>query len=374
MNKGWTAAGALAIKMRGTRKTELPATAWLGTIDFRGLTVSPQRINQPVRFLRTHVEFTPLQRTITLSAAEALGAAWQGTISRKNSDKQWMFDLSADHLDTADLDRWLGPRARPGFLARFTSLGTSPAASPEEDTAVTRLVANGKLHVGEIVLAPMRLGQFDGEVELDGRTIKIRKAQADFFGGKVAGSLDARLFADPTYEFQGRFDRVNLSQLAHSVSFLNNRVAGTASATLSISAHGIGYKNLMGSMEGNGTLNAKNGRVSGIDFAAMFPGDDQDTSSDAFASLQGAFRIHAAGIDLTNFVLDHPQGRFQADGRIDFSHALNLRIHPSILQAATSPAAASPPSFLLTGTIEDPKLVLPNSAPKSSARSGGRGR
>jgi hypothetical protein len=309
-----------------------------------------------------------------LSAVEALGAAWHGTISRKYSDKQWTFDLTADHLDTAELDRWLGPRARTGFLARFTSGATTAVAGPEEDPAVARLVARGHLHVGGIVLSSMRLDQFDGETELDGRTIRIRKGQADFFGGKVAGTLDARLSADSTYDFQGRFDRVNLSQLARSVPFLNNRIAGTTSATLSISAHGIGRENLVSSMEGNGTLSAKNAELHGIDFNGVFPGGDQDSSAGKFASIQGNFRVHAAGIDLTNFVLDHSRGRLAAEGRIDFSHALNLRLRPSIFQAATSPSAASPPGFLLNGTIEDPKLVLPNSAPRSPARSGNRGR
>jgi hypothetical protein len=374
LNTGWTAAGGLAIKMRGTHQSESSATAWLGTMDFRGLTVSPAQVNQGVRLPRTHVEFTPLQRIITLSAAEALGAAWHGTVARKNSDAQWSFDLSADHLDAAEFDRWLGPRARPGFLARFTSRGAAAAAGPAGDTAVRQIAAHGHLQVGEIVVAPLRFEQFDGEVELDGRTIRIRKAQADFFGGKAAGALDARLFADPSYEFQGRFERVNLALLGHSVAFLNNRIAGTASATLSVAAHGIGRENLIGSTEGNGTLNARNAELPGLDFTGVFSGNQQDAFLSPFVSVQGTFRIHAKGIDLANFVLDHSRGRLQAEGRIGFSHTLDLHILPSIFQAATSPAAASPPSFLVTGTIENPKLVLPTSAPKPAARSGIRGR
>jgi AsmA-like C-terminal region/AsmA family len=374
LNKGWTAAGGLEIKMLGTRKAESPAPIWLGTMDFHGITVSPEHVNQPVRLTKAHVEFTTQQRTVTLSAAEAFGAAWHGTISRKNSDRQWTFDLSADHLDSADLDRWLGPRARPSFLARFTRLGAAASTRSEDDTMITQIMALGSLHVGEIVLAPMRLENFDGEMDLEGRTIRIRKGRADFFGGKVEGKLDARLIPDPAYEFQGSFERVNLVQLGRGVPFLNNRIAGTTSATLSLAAHGIGRRNLIASMEGNGTLNAKKAELPGMDLTKVFPVDDPGTSSDVFTSVTGAFRIHAAGIDLANFVLDQSRGRLQVEGRITFSHTLNVRISPSILQAASSPAAASPPGFLLTGTIEDPKLTLPTSAPKPSARFGSRGR
>jgi hypothetical protein len=230
------------------------------------------------------------------------------------------------------------------------------------------------LQVGEIVLAPLRFQKFDGEMELDGRAVKVTKAQADFFGGKVAGTLDTHLLSDPSYEFRGRFDRVNLAQLGSSGALLNNRIAGTASATLTIAAHGVGRENLTGSMEGNGTLNARNAELPGLDFTGVFPGTQQDSSLSPFVSVQGAFRVHARTIDLTNFVMDHARGRLQAEGHIDFSHALDLRIRPSIFQAATFPAAASPPSFLLTGTIENPKLILPTAEPKPAARSGSRTR
>jgi hypothetical protein len=379
VNSGWTAAGGLSIKMRGAHRTDSPATVWLGTMDFRGLMVSPAYVNQPVGLLKAHVEYAPAQQTITLSAAEALGASWHGTISRKPaaplpagsdamSRPQWTFDLTADRLDTAELDRWLGPRARPGFLARLASFGSAAASTPLPDTVISQLAAQGRLRVAELVMTTMRFEQFDGEVQLDGRSIKLPKATANFFGGKTSGTLDARLVADPSYEFQGRFDRVNLAQLARAVPFLNDRIAGTASATLSLSAHGIGREALVASMEGKGALEARNTEIGGLDFSGVYPGGTQISSSTPFASVAGAFRIESRRIDLSNFVLAHPRGRLQADGRIDFSHALDIRIRPSIFQAATPPASAASSGFLLSGTIENPKLAPASAAIKPPAR------
>jgi hypothetical protein len=368
INSDWTAAGGLAVKMRGVRRAESPAAAWLGTMDFPGLTFSPSYINQPVRLVKAHVEFAPLQRTVTLSSAEAFGAAWHGSITRKYSDKQWTFDLSADHLDAADLDRWLGPRARPGFLARFTGSNSAAIAAPLSDAVITQLEARGRLRAGWIDMLPLQIEKFDGEAELVGRTIRIRKAQAGFFGGSISGSLDAQLLPDPSYAFQGRFDRVNLAQLGFAVPFLNSRIGGSASATLTLSAHGIGRQDLIGSMQGEGTLNGRNAALSGLGLSRAFPGDSLDTASDTFSSVQGTYRIQNREIDLTNFVLDNPRGRLKAEGRIDFSHALNIRVHPSIFQAATAPTSASPPSFLLSGTIEAPKLGLLSPTPNPPAR------
>jgi hypothetical protein len=372
VNSGWTAAGGLAVKMRGGRRADSPAVPWLGAMDFLGFTLSPAYINQPVRLPKAHVEFAPLQRTITLSAAEAFGAVWQGSIARKYSDMQWTFDLSADRLGAADLDRWLGPRARPGFLGRFSGLNSAATDAPLADAVVARLAARGRLRAGAIDIPPMHIEQFDGEAELAGRTIRIRKAQAAFFGGKISGSLDAHLLPDPSYNFQGRFDRVDLALLGRAAPFLNSRIAGNASATLTLSAHGIGRQDLVGSMQGQGTLNGRNVALHGLELSSVFPGDNPDPAPDTFSSVQGTYRIRNGGIDLANFVMDHSRGRLEAEGRIDFTHALNIRVHPSIFQAATAPASASPPSFLLSGTIENPKLVLPSTIPKPAARSNPR--
>jgi hypothetical protein len=323
-----------------------------------------------LRMAKAHLEFAPLQRTLTLTAAEAFGAVWHGSIARKYSDKLWAFDLAVDRLEAADLDRWLGPRARPGFIARFTGLNSDAPATPLADAVVTRLSARGRLRAGLIEIPPMRIEQFDGDAELAGRTIRIRKAQANFFGGKISGSFDAQLVPDPSYEFQGRFDRVDLVQLGQAVPFLNDRIGGSSSATLTLSAHGIGRQDLIGSMQGQGTLNGRNVELHGSGLSAMFPGDNPDTASDLFASVQGTYRIQGNEIDLANFVMDNSRGRLEAEGRIDFSHALNIRVIPSIFQAATAPASASPPTFLLSGTIENPKLVLPSTVPKPAVRSG----
>jgi hypothetical protein len=371
INSGWTAAGGFALKMREGHLAVSSSTPWLGTMDFVGLTLSPTYVNQPVRFPKAHIEFTPSQRAITLSAAEAFGAVWHGSIARKYSDKQWTFDLSADHIDAADLDRWLGPRARPGFLARFTGSNSSASATPPADGVVTRLAARGRLRAGAIDMPPMHIEQFDGEAELAGRMIRIRTAQANFFGGKISGSFDAQLQPDPSYEFQGRFDRVDLAQLGRAVPFLNTRIDGNASATLTLSAHGIGRQDLIGSMQGQGTLNGRNVALRGLDLSSLFRGDNLDAAPDIFASVQGMYRIQNSGMDLANFVLDNSRGRLEAEGRIDFSHALNVRVHPLIFQATTPPASALSPNFLLSGTIETPKLVLPSAA-KPPARSNSR--
>jgi hypothetical protein len=368
LNANWTATGGFAVKMQAVHSARSQATDWLGTIDSRDLSVTSAYLNQPMRFPRAHMEFAQSQRKLTLLATEAFGATWHGYAVRKNADRQWTFDLSADNLDAAELDRWLGPRSRPARVAWYTGSAQLIPNTFEREAAVPAIAARGRLRISEVVLAPVRFEQFDGQAELAGRTITIHKAQADFFGGKAAGALDARLLSDPSYQFQGRFDRVDLARLGRAVPSLNNRIAGTASAALTLSAHGVGRENLVHSIEGDGRLNARNVELDGLDFATLISGDDLNSSPGKFASAQGDFHIGSGGIEVADFVLDNLQGQFQAQGRIDFSHALSLRIHPSIFHATTTLASAPPPSFILGGTIESPSVALPDPPAKTTVK------
>jgi hypothetical protein len=109
-----------------------------------------------------------------------------------------------------------------------------------------------------------------------------------------------------------------------------------------------------------------------LDFASLISVADQDSSTGRFASVQGNFHIGGGGIEVADFVLENLQGRFQTEGRIDFSHALNLRVQPSIFHATTTLASAPPPSFVLGGTVEAPSLTLPAPPATATARSAAR--
>jgi hypothetical protein len=358
LNANWTATGGLAVSMKAVHLAQSPATAWLGTIDSRNLEVTAPYLNQPLRFARARIDFAKSQRTFILSAAQAFGTTWRGTAVRSNTDAQWTFDLSADRLDAANLDRWLGPRARPSLLARLTGLSGKPAADNSgRDAAIAKIAAHGRLRISEVVLAPLHVEQFDGQAELAGRSITIRKAYAGFFGGKAAGTFVARLLPDPSYEFEGRFDRVDLARLGNTLPSLSDRFTGLASATITLSAHGVGREGLVRSIQGDGKLEARNVTARDLDFATLISGDNQDSQTGRFASVQGDFRVARSGIEMSDFVFDNSQGSFQAEGRIDFSHALALRIHPAIFHATTTLASAPPPSFVLGGTIESPNVI-----------------
>lgn len=369
---GWTVAGALTTKLRATRRPNSEAAVWIGAMDFRGLTASPSFLNDSLLLPRLHVELTPAQRTITVTAAEAFGAVWRGTVARKEPARQWTFDVSADRLDVADLDRWLRPRARPGLLARLAGRGAPPAETAERDATLARISASGRLRVAELVLAPLRFEQVDSQTVLSGRTLTMRNATADFFGGKASGKFDAELVADPAYHFQGRADRVDLSRLAHASPSLDKRIAGRASSSLVVAAHGLGHDNLLHSLEAEGTLDVLRPEFRELDFTGVIPtaAASSDMALGRFTAAKGNFLVSSGAIEVPQLELLSPRWRFRAQGRVDFSRALDFRIIPILPPAAPTLASASPESFSLLGTVEAPRLLAEAPAPKPAVRKG----
>jgi len=368
LTTGWSAEGGLAVKLTANHRAQSTGTQWLGSVDLRDVTASLPFMNQPILLPRPHLELTKTQQILTLLATQAFGATWQGTVARKIPGGPWTFDLSADHVDVTELDRWLGPRARPGLLARVTSLGTVQANPSTVDSAAAAISAQGRLHVDEIILAPLRFEQFEGDVELVGRTIAVRNAQASFYGGKAAGKFDAQLLPDPTYDFRGRFDRVDLARLADAVPSLNDRLSGAASAVVHLSAHGIGRPNLVASIEGDGNLDVRNPEISDLDFARMISDTGPDPSPGHFVSARGHFQVGGGGIEVADFLLDDSRHHYEAEGRVDFSRVLNFQIRPLLSTGIKAQAKASPATFFVRGTVEAPELVSSSPVPKLISR------
>ena len=115
----------------------------------------------------------------------------------------WQFDLAAEQLDATELDRWLGPRARPDWLSRLISPAPTPRVVPP---APDTIHARGRLRVASFSLAPLAAQNVQAQIEIDGRTLDAQQIQAQLYGGNVSGSLEAKLTGRPAYRFTGRVE------------------------------------------------------------------------------------------------------------------------------------------------------------------------
>ena len=114
--------------------------------------------------------------------------------------------LGADHLSAAELDRWLNPAWRQSFLDRvlpFLNSRAQSRAAPES------LRASGRLTLDQFTLEPLVVHHLQGDLKIDGRHVALADAVGQFYGGQVAGSLDANLSSTPAYRADLNFSRID---------------------------------------------------------------------------------------------------------------------------------------------------------------------
>ena len=384
--KDWQVSGPAALHLVWAGALHRGTTSVSGALELRSLRMSSALMNHPVVVSAT-VDLRPGERRVSIASADAFGGHWKGSL-RKSAAAEWIFDLTADRLDAAELDRWLGPRARKSLLARMLPFAIPDDPESPRDTAmgstIASLRARGRLRVAEVTLASLRLERLDSTAELRGRNLALHGAQAVFYGGRLTGDFEARLSPDPAYSIRARIDRANLADLATSTASLAGRFAGLASGDLRLAAHGVGRDDLLKSLEGDGTLRVRDPLLSGL-LPASVPSilDVSRTAAragevpafaapasveDRFGLATASFRVAGEHIVVDELSLAGRDAQFDARGTVDFGKRLDFRVAftPYTAISVSDPQdAPGPPSshdeWVGTGTLDAPHWTRPGS-------------
>jgi AsmA-like C-terminal region/AsmA family len=365
ISRGWDLAGPASCDLLWTGTNlpwRVPPTGWIefgspGGDTVVGAALHAPFLNQPIDQIRARADLKVAKQHIALTSARAFGGQWSGTFDRTNIDPEWKFDLSADRLSGADLDRWLNPLWRESFLDRilpFLSPHLPAVAVPEN------LRASGQVTIDEFTLPPLAVHHVQGELKIGGRHMELANATGQLYGGTLTGSVDAELQATPAYHANAAFAHVALDELTAASPNLANLFAGTTTGKISISASGATRADLLASLDCQGQAEFQNPEIQGLDLiaslraAAPIPGVSR--LSDASAS----FTCSARTIHVTDLLLAAPGPDIAGAGTIDFSRDIDVRLH---FVAPGSKAAE--PVYRITGSPTSPKIarIAPLSRP-----------
>ncbi|MBZ5502271.1 MAG: AsmA family protein [Acidobacteriia bacterium] len=324
-------------------------------------------LNQPIDQLRLRADLKEAARHVTLSSAQAFGAHWTGTLDRRAPGDPWQFALSADRLAAADLDRWLNPRWRETFLGRMLPFLN---ARPPANTVPENLRATGRLTFAQFVLAPLEIRRLQGNVSIDGRHVALTDATAQFYGGALAGSLDAHLNAAPSYDLRLDFSAVDLSALSANWPGLADLFAGNASGAASFQTHGSTRENLANSLVCRGTARVNVPQLRNLDLAKSLRETARRPGSSMFREASAAFSCAAGKLQLQDLLLSGPAESIAASGSVDFRRNLDLQLQLLPRDAAPSRAPGpATPLYQLTGSLAAPQINrLPPPAPPRRSR------
>jgi AsmA-like C-terminal region len=358
--RGWDIAGPARCDL-AWQGSDGPLGATLaGSIDWgtpaAGASLRMPFLNLPIERIRAHTELKPDATHTTLTGAQAFGAAWSGTLEHDHSDG-WRFAVSGNALSAADLDRWLNPRWRETFLDRMLPF-LNPRPTRTNNIGIR---ARGRLELGEFTLAPVAVHHLRGELMLDGRRLEFSGLDGQFYGGSLAGSLEA----DLGLQYEGTFDfsGVNLPALSGEFPSLANFLTGSLSAKMRIGMRGATRADLLSSFECRGTARANELTIEGIRLGESASTSDAEPPSTAFRDGSAAFTCASGRIELQDLWLSDAGSTWDISGSVDYARRLDLRLRAvdSTAQKAHTVKRARDQNadsveYRITGSINSPEI------------------
>ena len=332
LQNGWELKGKVGADLRWEWSPEAPP-AWNGRADVTQGKLQVAGLNQPVELENFRAEWSIEGRKFTLSQVGAFGASWTGIVKQLGNGPPefgetnfpvWNFQLHADHLDAAELDRWMGPRARPSWLQRLLPAGLGGAAAPAPPSVLLqRINAEGDLRADELTIEKLRLKQFTAHATLAALKLSLHKVNAQWAGGEVSATAEADFSAKPKYEINAGLQKISVAQTPW-LAKVSDRIAATASGSVQIQAEGIGRAALIQSLTGKGELRLSNVELRGWDLPATMALGEWQTGNSRWISGAGTFHVSDGGFDLNSLRLASASGEFLLKGSVSFSEDADM--------------------------------------------------
>jgi hypothetical protein len=363
VNHGWELAGAASAALVWGWKSAPWQGQWSGYLGVSKAKLQAAGLNQPIKLDDARLEWREGRRTVQITKTQGFGANWSGEIfeanaSEADSEAAWKFKLHADHLDATELDRWVGPRARPSWLERLLASllgGAAPSAPASE--LLRRLNASGELRVDELTVERVKLAQVRAEGTLRDLQAEVRDAEAQWAGGKVHLTMSAKFSPTPVYDVAGELDRVNLPQCPVPER-IAERLGGLASGRVHLTTGGVGRDELLDRLAGSGDLKLKNVELRGWDLTASVADGAARTGISRWAVGEGVFALKDRSFLLEDLRLDDANERTVVNGTISFGRDANLAIETSSAGKRPSRTKGANHVLKISGPLDGPQLSV----------------
>ena len=370
LNHGWEMTGAATASLHWDWNGATPRH-WNGRVDVSNAELQAAGLNQPLNLTKTSLSWKDGLRTAGISNVDGFGANWTGSISEEpvtdfDGSAKWRFQLHADRLDATELDRWIGPRARPGWLQRLlpSLLGGAPAPQTANEHAselVRRINAEGELRVDEFTVEKLRFQQVRADGSLDDLHLDLREADAQWAGGKVRARVIAKFLPRPSYEVTADLDQVNLAQLP-TAPRTTERFAGTASGTVHFTTQGVGRDELLARLAGRGDVRMRNIEFRGWDVNASVAEGEPRTGESRWAAGEGTFTLRDRGIALAGLRLESGHDATLVKGTVSFGRDADLTIQTTS-DGQREIRTVKPGHILrISGPLDIPRVSVENTA------------
>jgi hypothetical protein len=295
------------------------------------------------------------------------GGTWRGTIEEKPSSEPqsgagWKFHLSVDTINAAELDRWLGPRARPTWLQQLlpSLLGGNAPPAVSASELVRRVNAEGQLDIGELTAEKIKLERIHAAGSLRDLQVVVPEASAEWAGGKVRAKLSAKFLPRPSYDIAAQLDHVNLAKVP-GAGRLAERVSGFASGTLHLTTEGVGREELLGRLSGEGEVRLASVELRGWDVPASISDGAARPGNSRWPAGECAFLVNNRNFILQWLQLNAGKVQTSVEGKLSFGADADLRVTTEGLEKTNSKSHKAPEKdriLKISGPVDRPRVTV----------------
>jgi hypothetical protein len=323
-------------------------------------------LNQPLKISESELVWMEGSRAARIVKLEGFGGAWTGNIEEMRqtdaeNEPQWSFHLSVDQLNAADLDRWVGPRARPSWLQQLLPklLGGSAPSTPASEL-VRRVNAEGELDIAQLTIEKLKFEEVVAKGSLHDLQLDVREAQAEWAGGRVQAKINAKFLPRPVYDIAARLEHVNLAQLP-GAGRTAERLGGAASGTLQVKTEGVGRDELLGKLTGRGEFHLNKVEFRGWDVNASVADGAAHAGVSRWATGECSLRLKDNNIYLEDFRLDGGKLVTLVNGTLSFGRNAELAIETASAHESKDPKASDYRAghvLKISGPLDGPKVSV----------------
>jgi hypothetical protein len=297
-----------------------------------------------------------------LTDVEAFGTTWSGQLTETsfaNSDgtPNWLFQLNANHLEAADLDRWMGPRARPGWLQRLLTPLFGSSATPAASELLRRVNAEGAINVDEFQLENITLRQLRATGALRALHLDMRELQARYAGGTLRAKMRAAFLPRPSYDVTAELQGADLQQVPVP-NHLQQRFSGLAAALVHLTTQGIGRDELLQHLTGKGDLKLRELEFRGWDVNASMADGEPHQGASHWISGEGVFLVRDQGITFPGLRLDGASEMTLMKGTLSFAQNSDLTLQTLVDDQAGATLPEQGYLLKISGPLDVPRISI----------------
>jgi len=359
----WSVEGPANLDLLWNSPSRAAPPQFFGEIGLDGVEIRAPFLNHPIERVHGSLNLIGSSEELTIASAEAFGGQWTGTLAVSAANEDARFSLKTDRLNAEDLDRWLNPRWREGFLGSVLPFLSS--SGPEKIPSTLR--ASGRLSVDDFAFSRYLVQHLSGNLTLDQRQITFEDVEADFNGGKVSGRVNADLREAPAYTVSANFSGLNLAALAAGSPTLAHQFSGIATGEIELEMHGVGRDALVASLVCRGRTAIQPASLLGFDLFDSVHASGRRSGTSTFSEVSGTFTCRDDQIELSGVRLRSGDAVLGATGTVDFAHDADIHLQWMPRAKNQTRVGADPPadpaSYSLRGPFFAPRIERAETTP-----------